>query len=222
MKYIIDFENEPCIFDSKFYRMKHTENVFVSRETLEKFPRYEEPSEKDDRRMRDLENLKEGDVVIAMSDNRVIRKGLVLFVYTGEENPYEIVTNFGVIMRRSAKNLFSLGYEKVSTQYTTEEFFSKSKPTDKIREETEEELSHLRPGDIIYKYVGNEKMLRRMINYAYGCHGDYEVINETGWKFRCGPQTLIEEGWHKLKDDLTTKQFYWKLRGEEEEHTNDK
>lgn len=213
MKYIVEFEDEPCYSRPDLYRMKHTNSVYISRETLEKFPKYEEPSKNDDRRLKDLENLKEGDVVIATSDNRVIRKGLVIYIHTGEEDPYEIVSNYGAVMRRSAKTLFELDYHKANRQYTTEEFFSKSiKATNEVRDEAAEELSNLRPGDVIYKYVGEEKLLRRMVNYVYA-DNNYEFINESGWKFRCSPQSLIFEGWHKVKDDLTTKDFYWKLRG---------
>lgn len=217
MKYIIDFEDKPYHFNHEvFYRMKHTYTVLVSRETLEKFPRCEEPSKNDDGRLKELENLKEGDVVIATNDVGGIRRiGLVIFVYSGEEDPYEIVSNYGAVMRRSAKTLFELDYHKANRQYTTEEFFSKSKQhADEVRDEAAEELSNLKPGDIIYKSVGEGKLLRRMVNYVYGRHGDYEVINETGWKFRCNLQTLIEEGWHKLKYELTTKEFYRKLREE--------
>ena len=219
MKYVIEFEDEPCHFNHElFYRMKHANTVYVSRETLEKFPRYEEPSKNDDGRLKELENLKEGDVVIATNNvGGVRRMGLVIFVYSGEENPYEIVTNYGVIMRRSAKNLFSLGYEKVSTQYTTEEFFSKSKAAEEeICDEAAEELSDLQPGDIIYKYVSGGKLLRRMVNFVYTRPAaSYELIDEFGCTNRYSLETIILDGWHKLKDDLTTKEFYWKLRGGE-------
>lgn len=136
MKYIIEFEDEPCLFNPKLYRMKHTNTVYVSRETLEKFPRCEEPSKNDDRRLEDLENLKEGDVVFAKSGTDIIRMCLVIFVYSGEEDPYEIVSNCGVVMRRSVKDLFELGYQKANKKYTTEEFFSKSKQhADEVRDE---------------------------------------------------------------------------------------
>lgn len=216
MKYIVEFEDEPCCDKPKLYRMKHTKTIYVSSETLEKFPKYEEPSEKDAQRLKELENLKEGNVVITTNDVGGIRRtGLVIFVYSGEENPYEIVTNYGAIIRRSAETLFSLGYQKSFAVWTTEEFFSKHKSKaaeEEIRDEAAEELSNLRPGDVIYKYVGEEKLLRRMVNYVYGGH-DYDFINESGWKFRCSLQSLIFEGWHKVEGDLTTKDFYWKLRG---------
>jgi len=64
MKYIIDFEDEPCCDNPNLYRMKHTNTVYVSRETLEKFPRYVELSEKDAQCLKDLEYLKKGDVVM--------------------------------------------------------------------------------------------------------------------------------------------------------------
>lgn len=218
MKYIVEFEDEPCCDKPKLYRMKHTYTVCVPRETLEKFPRYEEPatfakmSENDSERLRDLENLKEGDVVIARNGNSDIRMGLVVFVYSEEEKSYKIVSKHGAVMRRSPKYLFELGYHKSINTYTTEDFFNGVSKPEKIYDEAAEELSNLQPGDVIYKYVGEEKLLRRMVNYVYGGH-DYEIINETGWKYRCSLQSLIFEGWHKVKGDLTTKDFYWKLRG---------
>lgn len=221
MKYVVEFEDKPCCDKPDLYRMKHTNSVYISRETLEKFPKYEEPatsakmSENDSERLRDLENLKEGDVVIAMNGDSDIRMGLVVFVYSEKEKSYKIVSKYGVVMRRSPKYLFELGYHKSITTYTTEEFFSKHKSKaaeEEIRDEAAEELSNLQPGDVIYKYVGEEKLLRRMVNYVYS-DNDYEFINESGWKFRCSLQSLIFEGWRKVKDDLTTREFYWKLRG---------
>lgn len=217
MKYIIDFEDKPCRDKPNLYRMKHTNSytICVPREILEIFPRYDEQPKNDDWRLKDLENLKEGDVVFAKSGKGVIRMGLVIFVYSGEEDPYEIVSNCGVVMRRSAKTLFELGYQKANKKYTTEEFFSKSKPADDIRDETKKELSDLKPGDIIYKSVGEGKLLRRIVNYVFPRPGCYEFINESGWKVRCNLPNLIDEGWHKLKYELTTKEFYRKLREEE-------
>lgn len=217
MKYIIEFEDEPCHFNHElFYRMKHENTVYVSRETLEKFPRCEEPSEKDDGRLKELENLKEGDVVIATNDAGGIRRmGLVIFVYSGEEDPYEIVTNYGVITRRSAKTLFNLDYHKANRQYTTEEFFSKSKQhADEVRDEMAEELSDLKPGDVIYKYVSGGKLLRRMVNFVYTRPAaSYELVDEFGCTNRYSLETIILDGWHKLKENLTTQEFYWKQRG---------
>lgn len=216
MKYIIDFEDEPCRDKPDLYRMKHTNSVYISRETLEKFPKYEEQSEKDSGRLKELENLKEGDVVIATNDVGGIRRmGLVIFVWAGEEDPFEIVSNYGVVMRRSAKMLYELNYHKADRQYTTEEFFSKFKATEeKISEETVEELSGLQAGDIIYKYVSEEKMLRRMVNFVYTVPAaSYELIDECGCGFRYSLETIINDGWRKVKSDLTTKEFYWKQRG---------
>ena len=217
MKYIIEFEDEPCHFNHElFYRMKHANNVYVSHETLEKFPRCEEPSKNDDGRLKELENLKEGDVVIATNNvGGVRRMGLVIFVYSGEENPYEIVTNYGVITRRSAKTLFNLDYHKANRQYTTEEFFSESKRhADEVRDEATEELSNLQPGDIIYKYDSEGKLLRRMVNFAYTRPAaSYVLIDESGCTNRYSLETIILDGWRKLNDDLTTKEFYWKMRG---------
>ena len=216
MKCIIEFEDKPCCDNPNLYRMKHTNTVYVSRETLEKFPRCEEPSKNDDRRLEDLENLKEGDVVFAKSDKGVIRMGLVIFVYSGEEDPYEIVSNCGVVMRRSVKDLFELGYQKSFAVWTTEEFFSKSKQhADEVRDEASEELSNLQPGDVIYRNLKGGELQRRIVNYVFPRPGCYEFINESGWKVRCNLPNLIDEGWHKLKYELTTKEFYRKLREEE-------
>ena len=216
MKYIIDFEDKPCCDKPNLYRMKHTNSytICVPREILEIFPRYEESSEKDDGRLKELENLKEGDVVISTGSNKVNRMGLVIFVWSGEEDPFEIVSNYGVVMRRSAKTLYELNYQKANRQYTTEEFFSESKRhADEIRDEAAEELSNLQPGDVIYKYVSEKQLLRRMVNFVYTCPAGYELINESGWKGRYSLESLINQGWHKVKGDLTTKDFYWKLRG---------
>lgn len=224
MKYVIDFEDEPFTNSNgtKMYRIKGSTSVCVPSSYLNHFPKYEEPvtspkmSEKDDGRLKELENLKEGDVVIATNDFGGIRRiGLVIFVYSGEEDPYEIVSNCGVVMRRSAKTLFELGYQKANKKYTTEEFFSKSKQhADEVRDEASEELSNLQPGDVIYRNLKGGELQRRIVNYVFPRPGCYEFINESGWKVRCNLPNLIDEGWRKLNDDLTTKEFYWKMRGD--------
>lgn len=215
MKYIIEFEDDPRYSKPDLYRMKHTNSVYISRETLEKFPKYEEPSEKDAQRLKELENLKEGDVVISTGSNKVDRMGLVIFVWSGEDDPFEIVSNYGVVMRRSAKTLYELNYQKANRQYTTEEFFSESKRhADEIRDEAAEELSNLQAGDIIYKYVSEGKLLRRMVNFVYTCPAaSYDLIDEFGCRSRYSLETIIGDGWRKVKGDLTTKEFYWKQRG---------
>ena len=217
MKYVIDFEDKPCCDKPNLYRMKHTNSytICVPREILEIFPRYEEQSEKDSGRLKELENLKEGDVVISTGSNKVDRMGLVIFVWSGEDDPFEIVSNYGVVMRRSAKTLFELNYHKANRQYTTEEFFSESKRhADEIRDEAAEELSNLQAGDIIYKYVSEGKLLRRMVNFVYTCPAaSYELIDECGCTIRYSLETIIVDGWRKVKGDLTTKEFYWKQRG---------
>jgi len=224
MKYIIDFEDVPFVnsIGTRLYRIKGSTSVCVPSSYLNHFPKYEEPvtspkmSEKDDGRLKELENLKEGDVVIATNDFGGIRRiGLVIFVYSGEEDPYEIVSNYGAVMRRSAKTLFELDYHKANRQYTTEEFFSKSiKATNEVRDEAAEELSNLQPGDIIYRNLKGGALQRRIVNYVFPRHDCYEFINESGWKVRCNLPNLIDEGWRKLNDDLTTKEFYWKMRGD--------
>lgn len=224
MKYIIDFEDEPFANSNgtRLYRIKGSTSVCVPSSYLNHFPKYEEPvtspkmSEKDAQRLKELENLKEGDVVIAVNDVGVIRRmGLVIFVYTGEENPYEIVTNYGAITRRNAKNLFSLGYEKSIIAFTTEEFFSKSKAAEEeICDKTVEELSGLQAGDVIYKNVGEGRLLRRMVNFVYARPAaSYELVDEFGCTNRYSLETIILDGWHKLKENLTTQEFYWKQRG---------
>ena len=224
MKYIIDFEDEPFTNSNgtKLYRIKGSTSVCVPSSYLNHFPKYKEPvtspkmSEKDDGRLKELESLKEGDVVIATNDFGGIRRiGLVIFVYSGEEDPYEIVSNYGAVMRRSAKTLFELDYHKANRQYTTEEFFSKSiKATNEVRDEAAEELSNLQPGDVIYKYVSGGKLLRRMVNFVYTRPAaSYELVDEFGCTNRYSLETIILDGWHKLKENLTTQEFYWKQRG---------
>lgn len=131
MKYIIDFEDVPFVNSNgtKLYRIKGSTSVCVPSSYLYHFPKFEEPAEmskNDAKRMEELENLEKGDVVLAVIAGRVFRRGLVIFIYDGEEDPYEIVTNCGVVMRRSAKDLFELGYQKASMRYTTNTFFNES------------------------------------------------------------------------------------------------
>lgn len=222
MKYVIDFEDEPFTNSNgtKMYRIKGSTSVFVPSSYFNHFPKYEEPvtstrmSEKDDGRLKELENLKEGDVVIATNDvGGTRRMGLVIFVYSGEEDPFEIVSNYGVVMRRSAKTLFELDYHKANRQYTTEEFFSKSKQhADEVRDEASEELSNLQPGDIIYKYDSVGRRVLQMVNFVHTCPACYELINDGGWKYRYDLENLVNQGWRKFKGELTTKEFYWRLR----------
>lgn len=80
-------------------------------------------------------------------------------------------------------------------------------------DEASEELSNLQPGDVIYRNLKGGELQRRIVNYVFPRPGCYEFINESGWKVRCNLPNLIDEGWRKLNDDLTTKEFYWKMRG---------
>ena len=231
MKYVIEFEDEPFINrnGTKMYRIKGSTSVFVPSSYLYHFPKYEEPAKmpkNDAKRMEELENLEKGDVVLAVTAGRVFRRGLVIFIYDGEEDPYEIVTNCGVVMRRSAKDLFELGYQKASMLYTTDTFFNESGWKQRydmerlvragtVEEEKDEELSDLQPGDIIYKYDSEGRRVLQMVNFVHTCPASYELINDGGWKHRYNLESLVNQGWRKFKGELTTKEFYWRLREEE-------
>jgi len=222
MKYIIEFEDEPFINrnGTKMYRIKGSTSVFVPSSYLNHFPKYEEnPTANDDERMKELKTLQPGDIIIR--ENYLLSCGierqLVLFRY--EDGPkYQIISQItGVILVASADELRDSNWRKYCSSYDTKDFFYslRKNGSDSNEELSAEELSDLQPGDIICRYDSVGRPIRQMVNFVYTCPPSYELINEGGWKRKYYPEDLIKHGYHKFKGELTTKDFYWRLREEE-------